>query len=248
MSGIGTGYDLSTGTFSPDGRVFQTDYAQKAVDNSGTVVGIRCKDGVVLGAEKLIISKMLEQHSNRRTFPVDRHAGVAVAGVAADGRSVVSRAMAEANQYKSTYGESIPGHVLAERLASFKHLFNIYWVYRPYGVSTLLATYGKEGPQLYLVEPSGTCHRYFGAAVGKGRQGAKNEIEKLKLEEMSCREGIQAVAKILHQVHDEEKGFEMELAWICDESERQFRRVPQTLVDEAEAAAKAALEAEDMDD
>ncbi|EFN57835.1 hypothetical protein CHLNCDRAFT_56088 [Chlorella variabilis] len=248
MSGIGSGYDNSVSTFSPDGRVFQTDYAQKAVDNSGTVVGIRCKDGVVLGAEKLIISKMLVENSNRRTFPVDRHAGVATAGVAADGRSIVSRAMSEANQYKSFYGDPIPGHVLAERLGSYVHVFNLYWYVRPYGVSTLLATYGKEGPQLYLVEPSGTSHRYFGTAVGKGRQGAKNEIEKLKLEEMSCREGIQAVAKILHQVHDEEKGFELELAWICEESGRQFQRVPQQLAEEAEAAAKAALEAEDMDD
>lgn len=248
MSGIGSGYDLSTSTFSPDGRVFQTDYAQKAVDNSGTVIGIRCKDGVVLGAEKQLISKMLESNSNRRTFPVDRHAGVACAGLAADGRAIVSRAMAEANNYKSFYGDPIPGHVLAERLATYTHLFNMYWSVRPFGVSTLLATYGKEGPQLYLVEPSGTMHRYFGTAVGKGRQGAKNEIEKLKLEEMSCREGITAVAKILHQVHDEEKGFEMELAWICEDSGRQFQRVPQQLAEEAEAAAKAALEAEDMDD
>ncbi|PSC75430.1 Proteasome subunit alpha type-3 [Micractinium conductrix] len=191
---------------------------------------------------------MLEQHSNRRTFPVDRHAGLAVAGVAADGRSIVGRAMAEANNYKSTYGEPIPGHVLAERLASYVHLFNLYWAYRPYGVASLLAVYAREGPQLYLVEPSGTMHRYFGAAVGKGRQGAKNEIEKLKLEEMTCREGINAVAKILHQVHDEEKGFELELAWICEESGKQFQRVPQQLADEADAAAKAALEAEDMDD
>lgn len=52
----------------------------------------------------------------------------------------------------------------------------------------------------------------------------------------------------LHQVHDEEKGFELELAWICEESGRQFQRVPQQLAEEAEAAAKAALEAEDMDD
>lgn len=78
------------------------------------------------GAEKLIISKMLEENSNRRTFPVDRHAGVAVAGVAADGRSIVSRAMAEANNYKNFYGDPIPGHVLAERLGSFVHLFNLY--------------------------------------------------------------------------------------------------------------------------
>jgi 20S proteasome subunit alpha 7 len=139
---------------------------------------------------------MLEEHSNRRTFPVDRHAGVAIAGVAADGRAVVGRAQAEASSYKNMYGDPIPGHVLAERVASYKHLFNLYWYVRPFGVSTLLATFDRDGPQLYLVDPAGTMHRYRGTAVGKGRQGAKNEIEKLKLGEMSCREGISAVAKM----------------------------------------------------
>jgi hypothetical protein len=76
MSSIGTGYDLSVTTFSPDGRVFQIEYATKAVDNSGTVVGIKCKDGVVLGVEKLIPSKMLLEGSNRRIHAVHKHAGM----------------------------------------------------------------------------------------------------------------------------------------------------------------------------
>ena len=139
---------------------------------------------------------MLEEHSNRRTFPVDRHVGAAIAGVAADGRAVVNRAQSEAGNYKSFYGDPIPGHVLAERVASYMHVFNLYWYVRPFGVCTLLAAYDREGPQLYLVDPAGTMHRYYGAAVGKGRQGAKNEIEKLKLSEMTCREGVMAVAKM----------------------------------------------------
>jgi 20S proteasome subunit alpha 7 len=81
--------------------------------------------------------------------------------------------------------------------------------------------------------------------VGKGRQGAKNEIEKLKLEELTCREAVNAISKILHQVHDEEKDFEIELAWVCDESGRQFQRVPGPLVEEAQRLAKAALEDDD---
>lgn len=152
--------------------------------------------GFLQGAEKLIISKMLEEHSNRRTFPIDRHAGAAIAGVAADGRAVVNRAQSEASNYKSFYGDPIPGHVLAERVASFMHVFNLYWYVRPMGICLLVAAYDHEGPQLYLIDPAGTMHRYNGTAVGKGRQGAKNEIEKLKLAEMSCREGLVAIAKM----------------------------------------------------
>lgn len=190
---------------------------------------------------------MLVEHSNRRTFPIARHAGAAVAGVAADGRAVVNRAQDEASKYKSFYGDPIPGKVLAERLASHIHLFNLYWYVRPYGAAALLAVYDTtEGPSLYVVDPAGTMHRFKGAALGKGRQGARNQLEKLALGELTCREGIKAVAKILHQVHDEEREFEMELAWICEESGREFGRVPQELADQAEADAKSALEAEDM--
>eukprot|EP00245_Coleochaete_scutata_P006912 TRINITY_DN21739_c0_g1_i1.p1 TRINITY_DN21739_c0_g1~~TRINITY_DN21739_c0_g1_i1.p1 ORF type:complete len:251 (+),score=44.14 TRINITY_DN21739_c0_g1_i1:107-859(+) len=248
MSSIGTGYDLSVTTFSPDGRVFQTEYASKAVDNSGTAVGIRCKDGVVLGVEKLIISKMLVQGSNRRIYTVDRHTGMAIAGLAPDGRQIVNRARGEASEYKSFYGDPIPGKMLCDWIANFIHLQTLYWWTRPFGSSILLASYDSEGPELYMVEPNGVAFRYFGSALGKGRQAAKTEIEKLKLSEMTCREGVFAVAKIIHSVHDEakDKAFELEMSWVCDESKRQFERVPADLVAEAEAAAKAALE-EDME-
>jgi 20S proteasome subunit alpha 7 len=247
MSGIGTGYDLSVSTYSPDGRVFQTEYAQKAVDGSGTVLGIRCKDGVVLGVEKAIVSKMLVEGSNRRTFALDKHAGVAVAGIAPDGRMIVNRAIQEAQQYKTFYGVSIPGRVLSDRIASYVHLFNMYWYVRPFGTATLLAVYDQEGPQLYLIEPSGASARFFGAAVGKGRQGAKTDIERLDLKNITCREAVKEMAKIMHTVHEEEKGFELEMSWICDESDKQFAKVPADLVKAAETAAKESL-GSDMED
>ena len=99
MSSIGTGYDQSTTTYSPDGRVFQIEYAAKAVDNSGTAVGIRCKDGVVMGVEKPKLSKMLVEGSNRRIFTVDKHSGMCVSGLMADARQVVTYAREEAAAY-----------------------------------------------------------------------------------------------------------------------------------------------------
>ncbi|CAM6034602.1 unnamed protein product [Sphagnum compactum] len=250
MSSIGTGYDLSVTTFSPDGRVFQVEYANKAIDNSGTVVGIKCKDGVVLGVEKLIPSKMLLEGSNRRIHAVHKHAGMAVAGLAADGRQIVGRARSEASQYLSFYGEDIPIKELCDRVAHYVHLCTLYWWLRPFGSAAILGGYDRDGPQLYMIEPSGVAYRYFGAAVGKGRQAAKTAIEKLKLSEMTCREGIIAVAKIIYEVHDEakDKAFELELSWVCDESNKQHQRVPADLLEEAKVAAKAAKDALDEDE
>ncbi|PPS09974.1 hypothetical protein GOBAR_AA10677 [Gossypium barbadense] len=223
MSSIGTGYDLSVTTFSPDGRVFQIEYAAKAVDNSGTVVGIKCKDGIVMGVEKLIASKMMLPGSNRRIHSVHRHSGMAVAGLAAD--------------------------ELAERVASYVHLCTLYWWLRPFGCGIILGGYDRDGPQLYMVEPSGISYRYFGAAIGKGKQAAKTEIEKLNLSEMTCREGVIEVAKIIYKVHDEakDKAFELEMSWVCDESKQQHQKVPDDLLEEAKVAARTALEEMDAD-
>ncbi|KAG2447514.1 hypothetical protein HYH02_007438 [Chlamydomonas schloesseri] len=249
MSGIGTGYDLSSTTYSPDGKIFQTEYAQKAVDNSSTVIGLRCKDGVVLACEKLVLSKLLVEGSNRRIHNIDRHVGVAVAGLAPDGRMVANRAWDEAASYKRVYGEPIPGHVLCERVGSYVHMFNLYWSLRPYGAALLLATYDKNGPALYAVDPAGTSLRYFGTAVGKARQAAKNEIEKLKLTELSAREAVIEAVKILYKVRDDDgKKFELDVSWVCDESGKVHQRVPDELLAEAERQAKAALEDSDMDD
>ncbi|GAM21893.1 hypothetical protein SAMD00019534_050680 [Acytostelium subglobosum LB1] len=247
MTSVGSGYDLSVSTYSPDGKIFQIDYANKAVENSGTVVAVRAKDGVVIGVEKLIPSKMLESSSNRRIHSVDLHIGLGIAGFLADARQLVLRARTEAKEYKKVYGQPIPIKVLAQRLASNNHMYTLYSSIRPFGCSICLVGIDNNGPQLYLIEPSGSCVGYYGTSMGKGRQAAKNELEKIKFSELTCREAIKVVSKIIYSVHDEvkDKDFELELSWITDEN-KVHQMVPKDLKDEAEAYAKQALEEANM--
>jgi 20S proteasome subunit alpha 7 len=249
MSSIGTGYDLYTTSYSPDGRVFQVEYANKAVESSGTALAVKCKDGLVLGFEKLVLSKMLCEGTCRRLLTVDNHVGIAVSGMLADGRQLVNRARDEAAQYREFYGHPIPGKVLAERVAGFVHAYTMYWSVRPFGVSVLIATKDSDGDSIWMVEPSGLTYSYSGCAIGKGKQASKVELEKLKLTEMTCREAAKEVARIIYSVHDDvkDKEFELELSWICQESGNRHQLVPKDIVAEAEEYAKAALD-EDMDD
>jgi len=101
-----------------------------------------------------------------------------------------------------------------------------------------------NGPQLFMIKPSAISWGYYACAAGKGKSAAKTELEKLKLSEMTCRQALVEVAKIIHAVHDEvkDKDFELELGWVCEESNRQYQLVPKALRDEAEAQAKALLE------
>jgi len=250
MSATGAGYDYSTTTFSPDGRVFQVEYAGKAVEKSGTALGIRCKDGVVLGVEKTIASKMLVRASNRRIHTVATNAGLALSGLAADARQIVNRARSECTQYRNFYGSNIPRKVLSSRVAGFVHVYTLYWYLRPFGCSVLLGTYDRDGPELYMVEPSGVSYRYFATAVGKHMRSAKTELEKLDFQKITCREAVNEIARIVYKLHDtsKEKDFELELTWICDESDKKHVVVPEALRQEAVRRALEIKQKEEIDD
>jgi len=255
MAGSGAGYDLSVTTYTPDGRVYQVEYAQKKVDISGTALAICFKDGVLFATEKLLVSKMLVPGTNRRTYPVSRRAGMVLAGLVADGRQLVNRAREEATNYKNSYGEEMAPNMLAERLGLYVHAHTLYGGVRPFGSSVLLGAVDPDTkkPSLFSLEPSGLVFKYKGQALGKGRQIAKTEIEKLLASEggaeLTCKDALSAVAKILHKVHDEkDTGFELECAWICADSDYKFAAVPSALVAAAEEKAKKQLEDEDQDD
>lgn len=124
---------------------------------------------------------MLVPGSNRRVFPIDSHAGIVVAGYAADGRQIVNRARDEAESYRNTYGHRILPTILADRLSLYVHYFTIYGSLRPFGSTSIIAAYDEDlqSPELYMVEPSGTAFRFFGCSAGKGANAAKTELEKL---------------------------------------------------------------------
>ncbi|KAF7313678.1 Proteasome subunit alpha type [Mycena chlorophos] len=243
MTSIGTGYDLSASTYSPDGRIFQVEYAGKAVENSGTAIGLKVKDGIVLAVEKLVHSKLLVPGANRRIQTIDRHIGLAAAGLPADGRTVANRARDEAANLRETYRSPPTLKDLVDRLGHFVQMYTLYSSVRPFGTSTILGAVDKTGPSLYVIEPSGVFYGYHGAAVGKGRQLAKTELEKLKLSELTAREAVIEAARIIYLVHEDakEKEFELEMSWISPESGGLHVAVPQELVDEAETKAKEEL-------
>eukprot|EP00754_Rhynchopus_humris_P011747 Rhum_TRINITY_DN14247_c18_g1::Rhum_TRINITY_DN14247_c18_g1_i1::g.77272::m.77272/K02727/PSMA3; 20S proteasome subunit alpha 7 len=238
-------HDLDANVYSPDGKVFQIDYACKAVGATGSGLGICCKDGVVLGMEKLIISKMLEEGANTRIHGIDTHQGCTVGGMLPDGKHLVQRAREEARQFLQTYGIPITGDMLVQRLCSYMHFFTISW-YRPFGAALMIASYGTDGPQLYVADPHGAKQSFNACAIGKASTRAKTELEKVDFKTITAREALDVIARLLYEVHDyqKDKNFEMELAWVTDATDRKFQRVPKDL---KEAVLKKAKEEAKID-
>ncbi|CAI0541908.1 unnamed protein product [Linum tenue] len=243
----------------PDRCFSRIHYNAKAVENNGTVVGIKCKDGIVMGLEKPTCRKMmlsdavhrgagmgLEMPACRKMMlsdAVHRGAGMAVAGLGADVGAIFTRVKSEAVRYEKVYREPIPVKELAERVAGYVHFTTLHWWGRPFGSGVILGGYNRGAPELYMIEPSGLSYRYFGAAIGKGKEAATKQIEKLNPSEMTCREGVLEVAKIIYEVNAEvtDGDFELELSWVCDESKRLHMKVPDELLEEAKSAARNML-------
>lgn len=251
MSSTGAGYDQSVSTYSPEGKLYQVEYAFKAVENSGTAVGVRCKDGVILGVEKVIGARMLVGTSGRNIATVDEHAGAATAGLIPDARQLISRARDESRGYRQNFGEAIVPRILAERMGGFVHAHTVYWYLRPFGASILLAAYDQEAkrPELYCVEPTGMALRYRAYAIGKGQRAAKTELEKIDFETKTCEEALGIIAKILLGVHDDakDKPMEVELSWLSAATGWRHAMVSDERRKAAVEWARTQIEAEEME-
>ena len=164
-------------------------------------------------------SRMLVAGSNRRVFGVDSHAGIAITGVPPDGRQVVNRAREEASNYSETYGHKIVPSVLSNRIAQFVHYYTTHGALRPFGCASIVAAYDEDmkTPELYMIDPSGLCYKYYGCAAGKGAQAAKTEIEKILTRReavgITVAEAVDELANIMYTIRDptKDKPFELEM-------------------------------------
>jgi len=250
MAGTGQGYDLSAYTYSPDGRLFQIDYAQKCVDTSPSVLAICCKDGIIMATQKTKLSKMLVHGTNKRAYAITKNISCVVTGLLPDGRFLVDKARETSAEFKEVYGENMPAYMLADRMGSYMHAYTVGGG-RPFGISMLIgAVEYHEASKTYKsvlfeVDPSGQVIKWFARAVGKGKQLGNTELEKLDLANLTCQDALFHCAKILHKVHDAQKAFELEINWICESSKYQCAVIPKDVLDATEAQAKKSIEDED---
>ncbi|CAJ0576871.1 unnamed protein product, partial [Mesorhabditis spiculigera] len=249
MSSIGTGYDLAASTFSPDGRLFQVEYAQKAVDNCDTMLALRGKNGVVCAVEKVISSQLNVENYNPRMMAASEHVGLGLAGVYPDCRNLRDYAVEECQKYLRDYRTTMPAKKLAQSIAEYVHIFTL-GISRPYGCSLFINSWDKkEGGKIYFVEPNGLHYEYKAWAVGKHRQPAKAEIEKLKLEELDLDDLVKEAVRIIMAIRDEgKKNCTIEVSWVGARTNGVVELVPNAVLDAAEEWAKAKIDEDDMDE
>ncbi len=195
------GYDRAITVFSPDGRLFQVEYAREAVKRGTTSLGIRYADGVLLAVDKRITSKLVEARSIEKIFQIDDNIGAATSGLVADARVLVDRARVECQVHRITYGEPMDVELLAKKICDFKQLYTQHGGVRPFGIALLIAGV-NETPRLFETDPSGALIEYKATAIGAGRSTAMEIFEKEYRDDLTKDEAIDLALKIMNEVTD----------------------------------------------
>jgi len=177
------GYDMTPTMYSPDGRIYQVEYAIETVKRGTLAIGISSKEGVIMAVEE---KPRTLQTSNitQKIFQVDYHIGVAAAGYIPDARVQVDGARFFSQGNRMTYDESVEVATVAKHLADQAHQFTQYGGVRPNGVSMIIAGIDQKGESIYVTDPSGTYIQFAAVAIGAGSDEVNTFLEKNYKEDM----------------------------------------------------------------
>lgn len=190
-------YDRVITVFSPDGRLFQVEYAMELVNRGATILGIECSEGVVLGAEETVETSLEDSEGSWKIFKIDDHVAAAIVGLSSDARTLIDQARIYAQSNKLTYDEPIDLEVITKRICDIKQLYTQHAGVRPFGVSLVFGGVDKTGNRLFGTHASGAYRGYKATAMGAGRETVLNILKEEYREDMSLEDAVRLAVKCL---------------------------------------------------
>jgi proteasome alpha subunit len=236
------GYDMTPTMYSPDGRIYQVEYAIETVKRGTLAIGISSKQGVIMAVEE---KPRTLQTSNvtQKIFQVDYHIGVAAAGYIPDARVQVDGARFFSQGNRMTYDESVEVATVAKHLADQAHQFTQYGGVRPNGVSMIIAGIDQKGESIYVTDPSGIYVQFSAIAIGAGSDDVNAFLEKHYKEDLSLEDAAAlAIAAINLKAEAKDGINNIKMAKITTES-KTFEKVSESdLQNYSQNASKFAAE------
>jgi len=193
-------YDRAITVFSPDGRLFQVEYALETVRRGATILGISSPKGVVLAAEEKTASRLQDPNFTWKIFQIDEHVGVAIAGLSSDARILIDQARIFAQSNRLMYDEPVDVEALSKRVGDIKQLYTQHAGVRPFGVSLIFAGMDQTGSRLFQTDPSGACWGYKAVAVGAGSEAVKEILESRYKEDGTLEEAVALSLECLSKI------------------------------------------------
>lgn len=212
------GYDMTPTMYSPDGRIYQVEYAIETVKRGTLAIGVLSKEGVIMAVEEK--PRILQSTDvTQKIFQVDYHIGVAAAGYIPDARVQVDNARFFSQGSRMTYDESVEVATVAKHLADQAHQFTQYGGVRPNGVSMIIAGVDQKGESIYVTDPSGTYVQFAAVAIGAGSDDVNNFLEKNYKDDLGLEDAASlAIAAINLKAEKKEGINDIKMAKISTES------------------------------
>lgn len=200
-------YDSRTTIFSPEGRLYQVEYALEAISHAGTALGILASDGIVLAAERKVTSKLLEQDTSaEKLYILNDNLLCAAAGMTADANILIASARTTAQRFLLTYGMPIPIETLVRRLCDLKQGYTQHGGLRPFGVSFIYAGWDEHRDfQLYQSNPSGNYGGWKATSMGANNASAQGLLKQDFRDGMDLKEACDMAVKVLSKTMDSTK-------------------------------------------
>ncbi|MEM0122944.1 MAG: archaeal proteasome endopeptidase complex subunit alpha [Conexivisphaerales archaeon] len=195
------GYDRALTIFSPDGRLYQVEYAIETVRRGTIAIGVKVNEGVVLAVEERI-KKLQSSRLSQKIFQVDDHIGIAAAGYVPDARVMVDSARTLAQNNRLLYDEEVEVETISRRLGDLAQQYTQYAGVRPFGVSLIIAGVDREAPALYSTDPSGTYLEYNAIAIGGGSDAANEYLEQNYKSDLPFDEAVELALKCILKVNE----------------------------------------------
>jgi proteasome alpha subunit len=188
--------------YSPDGRIYQVEYAIETVKRGAIAIGLQSKDGAIIAVEEKTRDLQVEDIT-QKIFQVDDHIGIAAAGYIPDARILVDNARFFSQSNKLTYDESVDIETVAKHLADQAHQFTQYSGVRPFGVALIIAGVDKKGARIFVTDPSGTYVPYAAVAIGGDSDEVTDFLEKNYKKEMSMDDAMSLAISAINLKSDE---------------------------------------------
>jgi proteasome alpha subunit len=228
MFGHGAGaYDRVVTMFSPDGRLFQVEFALEAVRRGSLAVAIKSTKGAIIVVLKNTKDKLRDPDSIKKVFQIDDHIGCAISGLHADSRVLVNWSRVQAQYYKLNYGEPTKLHTLVRRLADVKQMYTQNGGIRPFGCAFILIGVDPDGtPQLMTTSPSGRYSSWKATALGQNEDRAKEILKENYKEDASLDDLMKLGIKVQKETSEEEINPDIVEIVYIDTEEKKFQEVP----------------------
>jgi len=221
-------YDRAITIFSPEGRLYQVEYALELVKRGAPIVGVSSAEGVVLAANETPESRLEDPEYFRKIFQLDEHVGTAIAGLSSDARVLINQARIYCQSNRLLYDEAVDVEVLTRRIGDQAQIYTQHAGVRPFGVSMILVGVDESGSRVFTVDPSGSYRGYRATAVGKKSDEANSLLEGKYSAEVSLDGAIALAVEAVKTASEEEITAKNCRVAVIPADTRSFRRLSES--------------------